>query len=254
LRCEFQAKLPFVSDTVLIAAPEHLAALKAHPSFTGALAFPDADALKALEAITRDKPKSIVLERAFSATSRGAALIKRIKADPALVGCEIKIVGADGTLASSKKKKADTTTASATADTDTAAAATAKPPVTSSAPPQTAAPSTPPPPPAPLDQRGTRRAPRFKIVSGIEVMIDGNPATLINLSNVGAQVVSPTILRPNQRVRMILPDTERPLRFSAGVAWAAFEMPKSGTQYRAGIEFFDAEAEPIDKYIEANKA
>jgi hypothetical protein len=85
-------------------------------------------------------------------------------------------------------------------------------------------------------------------------MIDGNPAALINLSIVGAQVVSPTILRPNQRVRMILPDTERPLRFSAGVAWAAFEMPKSGTQYRAGIEFFDAEAEPIDKYIEANKA
>jgi PilZ domain len=238
-----------VSDTVLIAAPEHLAALKAHPSFTGAQAFPDAEALKALEAITRDKPKSIVLERAFSATSRGAALIKRIKADPALVGCEIKIVGADGTLASSKKKKGDN--ASAAAGTDTTAA---KPPVTSIAPPTTAAPSAPTPPPAPLDQRGTRRAPRFNIVSGIEVMIDGNPAALINLSVVGAQVVSPTILRPNQRVRMILPDTERPLRFSAGVAWAAFEMPKSGTQYRAGIEFFDAEAEPIDKYIEANKA
>jgi hypothetical protein len=240
-----------VSDTVLIAAPEHLAALKAHPTFTGAQAFPDAEALKALEAITRDKPKSIVLERAFSATSRGAALIKRIKADPALVGCEIKIVGADGTLASSKKKKGDNATAGAAAGTDTAAA---KPTVTSIAPPKTAAPSPPPPPRAPLDQRGTRRAPRFTIVSGIEVMIDGNPAALINLSIVGAQVVSPTILRPNQRVRMILPDTERPLRFSAGVAWAAFEMPKSGTQYRAGIEFFDAEAEPIDKYIEANKA
>ena len=234
-----------MSDTVLIAAPEHLAALKAHPNFLGARAFPDAEALKALEAITRDKPKSIVLERAFSATSRGAALIKRIKADPALVGCEIKIVGADGTLAGSKKKKGDNAPGAAGSETAD------QPPVTSITPPATAAPSTPP---APLDQRGTRRAPRFTIVSGIEVMIDGNPATLINLSIVGAQVVSPTILRPNQRVRMILPDTERPLRFAAGVAWAAFEMPKSGTQYRAGIEFFDAEAEPIDKYIEANKA
>jgi hypothetical protein len=40
----------------------------------------------------------------------------------------------------------------------------------------------------------------------------------------------------------------------AGVAWAAFEMPKSGPVYRAGIEFFDAEAGPLDKFIAANKA
>ncbi len=71
--------------------------------------------------------------------------------------------------------------------------------------------------------------------------IDGNPATLLDLSIVGAMVVSPTILRPNQRVRMSLPDESRPVRFSAGVAWASFEMPKGGPRYRAGIEFFDAD-------------
>jgi hypothetical protein len=37
------------------------------------------------------------------------------------------------------------------------------------------------------------------VAKGIEVTIDGNPAALINLSVVGAQVVSPTILKPNQR-------------------------------------------------------
>ena len=233
-----------MADTVLIAAPEHLTALKNHSSFAGAQAFPDADALKALEAITKDKPKLIVLERTFAATSRGAALIKRIKADPALVGCEIKIVAHDGTPATGKKKKGDGAAAAAPAATEAAA--------TEAAVKAAAAP--PAPTKAPLDQRGTRRAPRFNVVGGIEVLIDGKPATLINLSVVGAQVVSPTILRPNQRVRMVLPDAERQLRFAAGIAWAAFEMPKAGPHYRAGIEFFDAEAENVDKFIEANKA
>jgi hypothetical protein len=53
---------------------------------------------------------------------------------------------------------------------------------------------------------------------------------------------------------MMPPDTERPIRFAAGVARAAFEMPKAGPHYRAGIEFFDAEAENLDKFIESNKA
>ena len=232
-----------MADTVLIAAPEHLATLKAHSSYAGAQAFPDGEALKALEVITREKPKLIVLERTFAATSRGAALIKRIKADPALVRCDIKIVAPDAAPpspslddTSSKQKKS--------VDSGSIASAPPKPAPAVSAPASKAA-------AAPLDQRGTRRAPRFTVVKGIEVLIDGKPATLINVSVVGAQVVSQTVLRPNQRVRMVLPDR---LAFPAGIAWAAFEMPKTGPQYRAGIEFFDAEAESLDKFIEANKA
>ena len=227
-----------MSQTVLIAAPEHLHALKGH--FADALAFSDADALRALEAITRQKPSAVVLERLFAATSRGAALIKRIKADPTLSGCQIKIVSDDGTPLTPKKKKAESATE------------------TWAAPAAPVAPAEPPPPApamaAPLDQRGTRRAPRFTIAKGIEVMIDGKPAALINLSVVGAQVVSPTILKPNQRVRMVLHEPDGPIRCMAGVAWAAFEMPKSGPIYRAGIEFFDAEAGNLDRYIAANKA
>jgi hypothetical protein len=228
-----------VAQTVLIAAPEHLQALKEH-GFADALAFSDADALKALEAITREKPPSVILERLFAATSRGAALIKRIKADPALTGCEIKIVSHDGKPLAVKKKK-DGAPAAAT-------------PVSAPASPAPAPPSPVDAPAAPLDQRGTRRAPRFSVATGIEVTIDGKPATLINVSVVGAQVVSPTILKPNQRVRMTLPDSDGPIRLMAGVAWAAFEMPKSGPVYRAGIEFYDAEAGTMDRFIEKNKA
>ncbi len=225
-----------MAHTVLIAAPEHLAALK--NGFADALAFSDLDALKALEAITREKPRAVVLEKVFAATSRGAALIKRIKADPALTGCEIKIVAHDGTPLTAKKKNEDA-------------------PARATATPVQAAPSQPAPaavPAPPLDQRGTRRAPRFIVAKGIEVTIDGNPAALINVSVVGAQVVSPTILKPNQRVRMTLPDADGPIRLMAGVAWAAFEMPKSGPVYRAGIEFFDAEAGNLDRFIDKAKA
>jgi len=101
-----------VAHTVLIAAPEHLPALKDH-GFADALAFSDADALKALEAITREKPRVIALDKVFAATSRGAALIKRIKADPALIGCEIKIVADDGKPLTAKKAKKDAPAAAA---------------------------------------------------------------------------------------------------------------------------------------------
>ena len=203
------------------------------------MAFSDADALKALEAITREKPRVIALDKVFAATSRGAALIKRIKADPALIGCEIKIVADDGKPLTAKKAKKDAP----------AAAAAPAPVEKDPAPAMTIS-----APAAPLDQRGTRRAPRFVVAKGIEVMIDGNPAALINLSVVGAQVVSPTILKPNQRVRMTLQDPRGPIRVMAGVAWAAFEMPKSGPVYRAGIEFYDAEAGNVERFIDTNKA
>jgi hypothetical protein len=220
-----------VAATVLIAAPEHLPLLKERSDLAGALAFPDTAALQALEAITRQRPAVVALERLFASTSRGAAFINRIKADPALAACEIRIVAHDTAYSQVSTRKPGEAAAAA------APAAVAEPPRT----------------PSPLDQRGTRRAPRFKVVDNVEVLVDGNPATLIDVSTVGAQVLSVTTLRPNQRLRMSLPDATRPIRFNAGVAWAAFEMPKGGTRYRAGIEFYDADADAVTRFIEANK-
>jgi hypothetical protein len=88
------------------------------------------------------------------------------------------------------------------------------------------------------------------ISKDIEVLIDGNPATLVNISVVGAQVTSPLALRPNQRVRMSLEEAERPVRFNGVVAWASFEMPKEGPRYRAGINFYDASPEMVARFIE----
>jgi hypothetical protein len=210
-------------STVLIASPELLPALKDRIDLVQATAFTDAEALKALETITRERPQVVALEKLFAATSRGTALINRIKADPGLAACEIRIVTQEVVPAPA----AISATLAATLDIGAASAVLA------------AAPS------APLDQRGTRRAPRTRVIDNVEVMIDGNPATLVDISVIGAQVVSVTILKPNQRVRMSLPDPTGAIRLTAGVAWASFEMPKAGPRYRAGLEFFDAEADAV---------
>jgi hypothetical protein len=223
---------------VLIASSDCLPALKEREHPGDVLAFSDAEALRALDAITRQRPDVVVIERQFAATSRGVALVNRIKADPSLAGCEIRIVAHDASGLSSGPARSG-------GDGTAVAAVSAPAPAVAVAPPAVA---------APLDQRGTRRAPRFKMANNIEVQIDGNPATLIDLSTIGAQVLSPTSLRPNQRVRVTLPNRPKTIRTSAVVAWAAFEIPKGGVRYRAGVEFLDADSAAITRFIDANKA
>jgi hypothetical protein len=71
----------------------------------------------------------------------------------------------------------------------------------------------------------------------------------------GAQVVSATILRPNQRVRISVPTDEFVMRFRGAVAWAKFELPKptEPPRYRAGVEFADADAAAMDDYCSKHK-
>lgn len=188
------------------------------------LQFTDVDALRALEAITERKPPVVAIEKAFAATPRGSALINRIKADPTLTACEIRIV-------------------SPTADPVTVTKGKGQEPA-----------AIPAGAPAPLDQRGTRRAPRFRVSGQVEVLVDGNLAILVDLSTIGAQVLSPTVLKPNQRVRMSLSDEHSSVRFNASVAWASFEIPKNtNPRYRAGIEFIDADKSAVNAYLARHK-
>jgi len=226
--------------TVLIAARDLLPALTER---TGAvndeiLTFPDTDALRALETIVNRRPHTVALERKFAATPRGAALINRIKADPTLLGSELRIVSHD----SDYTRVLPRTGAPALEPAPAIVAATA-----AAAPAAVAI-------PAPLDHRGTRRAPRSKIAGDMNVLLDGNAATLVDLSEVGAQVVSPTVLKPNQRVRVALTDDHGSLRFNAAVAWASFEItPKRGPQYRAGVNFVDADANGVGAFCIRHK-
>src|SRR3989337_2381221 len=90
--------------TVIVGAIELLEALRQSAAPGEVLTFSDSEPLKALEAITTRQPNVIALERLFAATSRGAALINRIKADPALAGVEIRVVSVDGTYRVSRRR------------------------------------------------------------------------------------------------------------------------------------------------------
>ncbi len=207
------------SCTVLIAAQALLPALthRLGSSDRELVAFADHDALRALESITTRRPALVALERDFAATPRGAALINRIKADPALVHSEVRIVAQDVVAPPVPSEVVEGVTA-----------------VT---------------PHVAIDQTGTRRVPRVVLAGQIDATIDGNSATLVDLATLGAQVVSSTVLKPNQRVRLTLSDGKTTIRASGTIAWARFEIPPgSGPRYRAGIEFVNPDIAAIDGF------
>jgi hypothetical protein len=185
------------------------------------LVFSDAEALRALEVISRRRPDIVVVERGFAKTPRGAALLNRITADPTLSKSVVRVV-APGSANDPK-------------DAERAVVA----PAVSA---------------GPLDQRGTRRMPRFRMASRVEIVADGNIATIIDLSTIGAQIVSSVILKPNQKLRMILADDQGTVRCSALVAWASFEIPaKSDPHYRAGVEFIDADSDAVSAFCRRHR-
>jgi hypothetical protein len=223
------------SFVVVIGAPELLDALRRQAGTGVEVAtFGDHEALQALEVITTRRPRIIALERLFAVTSRGAALINRIKSDPSLTSTEIRIVSHDGTYSRVSQRRAD----AKQPVQDRVAEADAGP----TAPPATEAQSTG------LDYRGTRRTARFRMEDGTELQVDGALAKIVDLSTQGAQVLSQSPLKPQQRVRVTLADDFGVVRFNAAVAWASFEIPKGVSRYRVGLEFKDAEAGAVDAF------
>ena len=205
-----------------------------------AMTFADTDVLRAFQAIAQHRPELVVLESLFASTSRGVALIHRIKADPSLSGCEIRIVTQEN--AHERPRPAPPQPPQEPA---------AEPPAPLLTPP--APPVTPAPVHIVIDENGTRRAPRFDMMPGAELLIDGTPATLLDLSLSGAQIASPATLRPNQRIRMTLSDPMRPVRLSGAIAWAIFEMSSGAPRYRAGVAFFEPDTVGIQSFIEEHK-
>ena len=96
----------------------------------------------------------------------------------------------------------------------------------------------------------TRRASRFKILESLDAIVENGQANLVNISILGAQVVSQPALKPTQNVKIILPDLDEMLRLTAQVAWATFEQTQPGAapHYRAGMEFTDAAQEILEDY------
>jgi hypothetical protein len=203
--------------TVLIAGSDLLAVLRERPAMGNreVLTFTDAEALLALEAMHKRRPSVVALERLFAATPRGAALINRIKADPRLTNAEIRVVSRDADYLRISPR-----------------------PIV----------------PAQLDQRGTRRAPRVRIAAGVDIVVEGKRAALVDLSTVGVQVVSPGALKPKQSVTIAVKDGQGAVECTGLVVWASFEVAERGARYRAGIDLAGADPSSIDAYAQRHKA
>ena len=98
----------------------------------------------------------------------------------------------------------------------------------------------------------TRRT-HFSVFTPAEAVVDGKPTNLVDVSVLGAQVLSNPMLRPQQKIKVALSDVEETiLRFTAHVAWSVFEKPRpeKAPHYRAGMEFDDATAQALEKYCQ----
>ena len=95
----------------------------------------------------------------------------------------------------------------------------------------------------PLGRRPLRQASRVKMPAGADVLVDGAPAILVDISTSGAQVVSSTILKPNQRVRLVVTTNGTAGRSAASVIWSSVEMVQDRISCRAGVLFTGAHPE-----------
>jgi hypothetical protein len=209
---------------ILIAAPELIPALRERVGEDDdVLTFADSEPLRALEAINAQRPPVIALERLFAASPRGAALIARIKADNKLDATEIRILSHDSDYQRVSRRQREL------------------------------------PPPVVREKRallldkGTRRAPRFRIREDAPGTLDDLPARLVDLSVLGVQLIGQGELRPKQRVAVTLGAGAGSVTTDGTIVWARQELSRKGPTYRAGIDFIDPDRAAIGAFIKTHQ-
>ena len=203
---------------VVVADALRLRAVRLAGHFHGrVLYFSDSNLISAFESIRAHEPGVVALEGHFAHTSEGRAFAERLQ-KMAVPGLEVHLV------------------------TFTNGAWSTGP---LSVPPPAAAAA------AAAIAINTRRVPRFPLVNPLAMKIDGQSSNLVNMSVMGAQVLSAPTLRPNQKLKVTLPDEGNSLlSVTAAVAWSSFELPANAPRpyYRAGMEFTDAAVQALENF------
>jgi hypothetical protein len=185
--------------------------------------YDDQEPQRTLEAIIARQPDVVAFDHEFAASSKGLALIERLRGDPLVSGAEIIVALADGSHYRFTGKGAPV-------PVPTLASAFR---------------------PASPDGK-TRRAPRIPIRAGVQVLVGHAKAVLVDLSIVGVQILSPTAPRPGRTVtvQFLEDDGETSIKVHGTIAWARFEPPseRAGAHYRAGIAFTDPDPVAILRY------
>jgi hypothetical protein len=95
-----------------------------------------------------------------------------------------------------------------------------------------------------------RQARRVKLQAAVDITLDGSASFLVDLSSLGAQVLSPLALRPNRLVEMELVGAARTVQCKGRVVWALFEQQKGAAAlYRAGVQFTDVDSHAVDSFL-----
>jgi hypothetical protein len=165
------------------------------------------DLSQALEMIGSKRPEVVVIEQAVAASGSGSALMARLHNERYERGIEIRLLPAERAADLMSSEPGDV-----------------HPQVWLSVLAE------------PLPARPQRRTARVRARDDEQAMIDGAPVTLLDVSANGLQVRSSIVLRPKQRVRVVLPPDRGAVKTAAIVAWSTFEIGPT-PQYRAGIAF-----------------
>jgi hypothetical protein len=235
--------------SIVIADPAKLAAIKENVSLPGRLMpFAGTALASALSSIQAYRPKTIAIDATVAETPSGIAFLDQIE-PLARAGSIIMVLAeqdgewtATGHGSSAGKvvgrprqsKPAGGAESRIVAPSAQAVAAVTKMPVV--------------PPSEPVY---TRRAPRFLVRNPLEVAVESGHANLVDMSVLGAQIVSLPVLRPKQKIKVDLTDMDaKTLSVFAHVAWSMFEKPPQQAEphYRVGLEFTGAAQQVLEQY------
>ena len=165
------------------------------------------DLSQALEMIGSRRPEVVVIEQAVAASGSGSALMARLHNERYERGIEIRLLPAERAADLMSSEPGDV-----------------HPQVWLSVLAE------------PLPARPQRRARRVRARDDEQALIDGAACTLLDVSESGLQVRATIVLRPQQRVRVVLPPERGGVKTAAVVAWSTFEIGPT-PQYRAGLAF-----------------
>ena len=179
------------------------------------------DLSQALEMIGSRRPEVVVIEQAVAASGSGSALMARLHNERYERGIEIRLLPAERAADLMSSEPGDV-----------------HPQVWLSVLAE------------PLPARPQRRATRVRARDDEQALIDGAPVAVLDVSANGLQVRSSVVLRPQQRVRVVLPPERGSVKTAAVVAWSTFEIGPT-PQYRAGLAFTSAIPHLVDNAPQA---
>jgi hypothetical protein len=224
--------------TIIVADAARIPAIRDGVLLTGRMMyFTASNVASAMDTIRAHQPKLVVVDALFARTPPGVAFVERVEQLAIPQGDIRLVVQLEGRWVTAPRSSA----AEPVSVSRPAAVASKPAVVVAPAAPMIAAPT------AALN---TRRAPRFLVRDAVNAVVENGSANLVDISVLGAQIVSGPVLRPRQKIKIALPDTGDMLQVMAQVAWSTFEKPVlvMAAHYRAGIEFTDAAQQALEDY------